>query len=54
VAELIHARLSIPISDDVDQDIETEFTMDKDSGSTAFDDEDDPEVMYAPEEAELD
>jgi hypothetical protein len=50
VADLVHARLSIPIPDDVDQDVETEF-IPKTFDSGVPSEEDDPEVMHAPEEA---
>ncbi len=54
MAQLVHTRLSIPIADDVDQDIETEFTLDDEEDAATYNEENDPEVMNAPEEADLD
>lgn len=56
MADLIHARLSIPVGADVDTDIETELVVDNvlDPVPVDLTDEDDPEVMDAVDEAEMD
>ena len=50
VADLIHARLSIPVEEVLE---ETEMTAVQDNEMVALTDEDDPIVMDAVEEAEL-
>lgn len=50
VADLIHARLSIPVEEVLE---ETEMTAVQDNEMIALTDEDDPIVMDAVEEAEL-